>query len=172
MQDLKALAVQVENLSMAVNQYNDFVHQLNAKKAVNPEDEKTLTQMIEMIMCLSDAINSELLTLADFHNHLLESPRIEPEKVEADQNFKGALEVSLEGWKSELNLIQKEQIDQAIIDAKEGARSNRYIALEKREKDLLSMINDANEKLGTVSERVVNAAFSNQVSSIVNAAKP
>src|SRR5687768_1051687 len=107
MQDLKVLAVQVENLSMAVNQYNDFVHQVNSKQAVNPDDVKTLTQMIEMIMCLSDAINGELLTLADFHKHLLETPRIEPEKVEADHNFKGALEASLEGWKSELNLIQK-----------------------------------------------------------------
>lgn len=164
MQDLKDLAPQVENLSMAVNRYNDLVLKFKTKPT-DPEDLKTLSQLVERMRGLSSAINDQLTT------HTI-TPRIADDQVQADQSFHESLEASLQGWEAELLLIQKEQIDQAVIDAKAGARSSRYIALVKRDKDLQAMIADARTKLGKVSERVANAAFSNQVSNIVNAAKP
>ena len=62
-------------------------------------------------------------------------------------------------------------MDQAIIDSKEGRKSSRYEALEKREADLNNLISEANTKLGKVVERVASPSFGNAVHQIVNSAK-
>jgi hypothetical protein len=136
MQDLKPLAIQVENLSMAVTRYNDICHKIKYATGDSADDHKTLGQIIEMIQGFGREIETEI-------GKLSEAPRIVPDQVEADTNFKGALEASLSGWRCEHELIQKELIDQALIDSKAGEKSNRYKALEKRDKDLSRMIADA-----------------------------
>lgn len=98
--------------------------------------------------------------------------RIAPEQVDADTNLLTALEISLSAWSAELELMQKELIDQAIIDAKSGAKSNRYVVLEKREAELKNLIAEAEQKLGRVSERMLSPGFGNSVQQIVNNLKP
>jgi hypothetical protein len=162
--ELKQFAFQVEQLRMADERYDDLMER--AAFANKEEDMKAAENVREMRRQLRVAVDA---SLKDIKNA---THRIAPEQIEADTTLHSALEVSLKGWMQELELIQKETVDQALIDAKAGERSERYNMLEKREKELKVLITEAEPKLGKVAERVVNAAFSNQVSSIVNAAKP
>jgi hypothetical protein len=80
--------------------------------------------------------------------------RLNTEQIAADNAFLDSLEVSLKEWQSELKLIESELIDQALIDAKAAqGKSNRYIALEKRDNDLRNMVKEAESKLGKIEQR-------------------
>ncbi len=83
----------------------------------------------------------------------METIRITNEQIQADNNLVNGLEQSLTKWEEELSWIQKELIEQAILDARAGARSKRYEALTLREATLKAYIREANNKLGKVAER-------------------
>jgi hypothetical protein len=84
----------------------------------------------------------------------MEAPRITPEQQAADKAFVDNLETHLKKWQVELAWIEKELIDQALIDGKAGhGKSNRYITLEKAEADLKEKVSNASAKLGLINER-------------------
>jgi vacuolar-type H+-ATPase subunit E/Vma4 len=151
---LKELEEHAQNLYWAVNRYNELIEKQSSEAA----------GMLEMVIQFGGMVAEDLKSAGV-------PARIDPAQVEADNNFTGILEVALKGFRTELELIERELIDQALIDAREGGKGNRYIALEKRERDLKQAIKEAEEKLGKVAERVASPAFSRQVNQIVNGAK-
>jgi hypothetical protein len=94
------------------------------------------------------------------------------EQMQADNTFLDSLESSLKEWKKELVLLEKELIDQALIDSRVGMRSNRYLVMEKREKDLRAYIAEANTRLGLVAERYQNHTLKNLISQSLNHIRP
>lgn len=155
MKYLQALENKTWKLNRAVARYNDLIDR----------EKRYDAQLLEMISGLLAEVNEEaekMKTVA----------RVAPEQVDADTNLLTKLEESLNAWNAEYQLIQKELIDQAILDAKEGTASNRYKVLETREADLKKLIAEAEEKLGKVSGRMLSPGFGNTVQQIVNNAKP
>lgn len=75
------------------------------------------------------------------------------EKMQADSKFLDSLETSIKEWKAELQWLEKELVEQALIDSKEGRRSNRYLVLEARERDVKYYLADAESKIDKVAER-------------------
>jgi DNA repair exonuclease SbcCD ATPase subunit len=102
----------------------------------------------------------------------MEQIRISSEQIEADNAFLNQLEQSLKDWQNELEWTEKELIDQALIDAKVGARSNRYTALETREKELREMIKEAERKLGMVEQRYNVGSLRDLVNKSLNLIRP
>ena len=153
--DLKLLETKTSKLHHAVARYNDLVER----------EHKSDGQLLVMIHELIADVNDEAAKIT-------QTVRITPEQVDADTNLLTKLEASVNAWAAELELIEKELIDQALIDAKEGAKSNRYLTLEKRESDLKKLIAEGEEKLGRVSGRMISPGFGNTVQQIVNNAKP
>jgi hypothetical protein len=156
MEVFKTLAVQAQNLHFAANRQIELIER-------NGSVDKQMLEMIENFAHqISETVNSMSTSAA----------RIAPEQINADKTFLASLEASLTGYQEELVVIEKELIDQAIIDSKAGEKSTRYTALEKRERDLKQAIKEANTKLGKVTERIPSPAFSNAVNQIVNEVKP
>lgn len=153
--DLKALENKTWKLNRAVARYNEVVEREN----------KMDGQLLVIIHELLAEVNDEAAKLKTV-------ARITPEQVDADTALLTKLEASVNAWKVEYELIQKELIDQAIIDAREGNKSNRYLTLEKREAELKKLIEDGEEKLGKVTGRMMSPGFGNAVHQIVNNAKP
>lgn len=153
--DLKSLENKTWKLNQAVARYNDLV----------ARESKTDGQLLAIIHELLADVNDEAARLKTV-------ARIAPEQVDADTTLLTKLEESVNAWKAEMELIQKELIDQAIIDAKAGVKSSRYDALEKRESDLKKLIEEGDEKLGKVTGRMMSPAFGNAVNQIVNNSKP
>lgn len=83
----------------------------------------------------------------------METPRFTTEQIHADNLLVNKLEQSIKEWEIELSWIEKELIEQALIDSREGMRSNRYLMLETREKNLKGYLKEAHAKLGHVAER-------------------
>lgn len=83
----------------------------------------------------------------------METPRFTTEQMQADSLLVDKLESSIKEWEIELSWIEKELIEQALIDSREGMRSNRYLTLETREKNLKGFLKEAHAKLGHVAER-------------------
>lgn len=83
----------------------------------------------------------------------METPRITTEQIQADNNLLNSLEQSITAWQEELVMIERELIEQSLIDAREGRRSSRYMALELREKVLKNYLDEARTKLGKVADR-------------------
>jgi hypothetical protein len=160
--ELKHFAFQVEQLRTAMLRYDELIAQ--AEQFKTPVDLKAAEQMVEMIRQLGIAVDQSLVLIS-------KQPRIAPEQIEADVKFSSALEASLDGWKKELEKLQVQIMEQAIIDSKAGEKSQLYTDLEKNESDLKTSIASAEQKLGKVSERVTSPAFSNQVNQIVNRMK-
>jgi hypothetical protein len=79
--------------------------------------------------------------------------RITNEQIQADNNLVNALEAAIKGWEMELAWVEKELIEQSLIDARAGERSYRYLNLEIREKALKGYLEEARGKLGKVAER-------------------
>lgn len=158
--ELKPFKEQAQKLRLAQKRRDDLLKE----RVWSPELERSLTDAEEICTHLEAEFDQ---VLAELDKQL----RISPEQVSADQNLIIALEASIKGWKQELEIVQKEQVDQAITDAQAEGKSQRYEMLTKREKELSEMIADAEAKLGRVNGRVVNAAFANSVNNIVNQAK-
>lgn len=155
--ELKTFKEEVEKMRIAQKRTED----LNALHN-NPNAKKN-----------AEAIQQQLEANVDESIRLLNIQlRISPEEISADQNLSNALETSLKGWEAELEVVQKEEVDQAIIDAKTENKSQRLQMLEGREAELKKMIGDAKEKLGVVNTRVKSTAFGDQVNKIVNEAQP
>lgn len=163
--ELKSFAFQVEQMRMAQTRY--FELSARAKKSKKPEDFNNAKNVLEMCKQLEVAVDD---SIREFNKN--NNIRIAPEQVTADSDFKTALENNLSAWRAELEQVQNQQIEQALIDAKEGHKSARYNALEKREADLKTMIAEANEKMGSVQGRIQSPSFSSAVNQIVNEAKP
>ncbi len=83
----------------------------------------------------------------------METLRITNEQIQADNNLVNGLEQSMKDWEMELAWIERDLIEQSLIDIGEGRRSARYLALETREKALKKYLQEAREKLGKVVER-------------------
>jgi len=155
MEQLKNLAKQIDHLQRAVQRQIDLIETGQGSDA-------KLGQVIEQLVA----------QVQQSFDELKNAVRITPEQVSADENFRSALEASLKGWRIELEQNQKEQVDQAINDvADAGQRSEKYFALEAREKELKTLIAEAEQKLGKVTERISSPSFSNTVHKIVNNAK-
>jgi hypothetical protein len=75
------------------------------------------------------------------------------DQMRADNHLVNELEKSITEWTSELTFLEKELVDQALIDARQGTRSNRYRVLEAREADVKSYLKEARKKLGHVVAR-------------------
>jgi hypothetical protein len=92
------------------------------------------------------------------------------EQVANDGQFVEGLEAKIKEWESELPWLEKELIEQALIDVKQGERSNRYLVLEGREKAVKRYLKDAKEKLGMVAERYVggNGPLKNLINQHLN----
>lgn len=155
MKDLKVLENKTWQLNQAVSRYNERIER----------EQKYDVQLLEMITQLLADVNEEA-------ENMKTAARIAPEQVDADTTLLTKLEESVNAWNAEYELIQKELIDQAIIDAKEGTKSSRYLALEKREADLKKLIAEGEEKLGKVTGRMMSPGFGNAVQEIINNAKP
>jgi hypothetical protein len=82
-----------------------------------------------------------------------------------------ALEASLKSWYSERSQVQFDSMERAITDSKAGAKSEDLVKLEEREKELNRLINDAEEKLGSVTHRIGSKQFNATVNQILNNAK-
>lgn len=156
MEAFKTLATQAEKLMLAAQRKIDL--RGYSDSMIN----ETLLEAINMLGAqISETIKAINGTV-----------RIDPEQIEADSNFQAALEKSLSAWKEELEKVQRDQVEQAIDDARAGnGKSEAYLELEQREKDLKKNISEAEQKLGKVSERVQSPAFNGLVSQIVNNAK-
>jgi hypothetical protein len=108
----------------------------------------------------------------------MEQVRITPEQEQADKNFIHNLKSHIADWKSELEWVERELIDQALLDAKAGQRSARYNSFEKRESDLKAMIEEAQKKVTLYAERPTaqtqpfNREFSSLVNNTLNQIKP
>jgi SMC interacting uncharacterized protein involved in chromosome segregation len=169
--ELKSFAFQVEQMRMAQRRLEQL------KNGASSESDNAIEQMTEMKRQLETVVDDSIKGYNDHFTYLYatgEQPvaRISPEQVDADQSFREALEKSLIGWKGELEMIQSDQIEQAIIDAHANGKSVKYLQLEEREKELKSKISEAEQKLGKVSGRVgASPAFSNAVNKVVNGAK-
>jgi len=159
--ELKPFKEQAQKLRIAQKRREDLLRQT----PYSPELERSLTDADEICKQMEEEFDQTLVLLD-------KQLRISPEQVSADQNLSNALEASIKGWQQELEMVQKEQVDQAITDAKADGKSQRYEMLTKREKELSEMIADAEAKLGRVNGRVANPAFANSVNNIVNQAKP
>ncbi len=83
------------------------------------------------------------------------------EQMQADSKFLDSLETAIKEWKAELQWLEKELVEQALIDSKEGRRSNRYLVLEARERDVKYYLADAESKIGKVVERYGQGPLSN-----------
>lgn len=152
---MKTLENATWKLNRAVARFNDLVEREGKQDA----------QLLEMIYQMIDDVNRQA-------ERLKSAARIAPEQVDADTSFVAKLEDSVKTWNQELEMIQKELIDQAIIDGKQGEKSSRYVTLEKREVYLKKTIMEAEQKLGKVTERMMSPAFGNMVNQIVDNAKP
>lgn len=164
MNDLKSFAFQVEQMRMAQTRCDDLTARI--QKCGKPEDYKAWGDVTKMKRQLENAVDASLAEIKK------DSVRIAPEQVDADTNLLSALETSVNAWSAELEVIQKELIDQAIIDAKSGEKSSRYLTLEKRESDLKKLIAEADEKLGKVTDRMMSPGFGNTVQQIIDNVKP
>jgi hypothetical protein len=161
--ELKSFMVQVEQMRMAQIRHADL--QANPHEG---ETENALRQITEIKRHLEIVVDDSVkqFRLAN------EYTRISPEQVKADNDFKTSLEQNLRAWERELKQVQEEIIDQALIDVKEGQRSARYQALEKRESDLRQNIAEAQVKLESVEVRVVSNSVKATIMDIINQAKP
>lgn len=155
MQLLKQLETESQNLTWAIQRHNELLQKSG----------QSSPQMIDMILQFGVKVCNELAALQT-------QPRIAPEQVEADQTLNSALDTAIKGWTEELELLRKEQVDQAIIDGKAGEKSSRYIALEKREHDLTTFIIDAETKLGRVSNRIASHNFADAIARVVSSSVP
>jgi hypothetical protein len=158
--ELKAFAFQVEQMRMAQTRLEDLLN------GSSRESDQAITHIKEMKRQLERVVDGSVKEFKT-GNEI----RIAPEQVDADQALHNALENSLTQWRDELNQVQASQIDQAISDSKAGAKSDAYIKLEEREKELTKMIAEAEQKLGKVSERVQSPSFNSAVNQILNQAK-
>ena len=107
----------------------------------------------------------------------MEQIRIAPEQEQADKNLLHNLNARLADWRTELTWTEKELMEQAIIDGKEGNKSNRYKMLEVNEKNLKANIKNAEDKLASLGERIENPtpsnpAFTGMVNNALNQMKP
>lgn len=155
MEDLKVLERKTWQLNRAVARYNDRLER----------EQKHDAQLLEMFTQLLADVNEQA-------EKIKTAARIAPEQVDADTTLLTKLEQSVNAWNAEYELVQKDLIDQAIIDAKEGTKSGRYLALERREADLKKLITEVEEKLGKVTGRMMSPRFGNTVQQIINNAKP
>lgn len=155
MEKLKVLEQRTWQLNQAVTRYIERIER----------EQKQDNQLLEMISELLAQVNEQAEALKT-------AARIAPEQVDADTTLLNKLEESVNAWNAEYELIQKELIDQAIIDAKEGTKSSRYLALEKREADLKKLIVEGEEKLGKVAGRIISPEFGNTIQQVVNNLKP
>lgn len=153
MEQFQTLATQAQKLMLAAQRRVD----LGGKG-----DSTSTETLIEAINMFGAQITETIKTINA-------GVRIDPDQIEADNNFHSALQRSLTAWKEELQKVQHDQMEQAIDDARAGqGKSEAYIQLETREQELKKMISDAEEKLGTVTERVQSPAFNGLVNQIVN----
>jgi predicted nucleic acid-binding Zn-ribbon protein len=90
------------------------------------------------------------------------------EQLINDNKYLNDLETNIIAWRDELKMIEKELIDQALIDTKAGARSNRYIALETREKTLKGYLREAESRITSVSERYEKGPLSGLINTALN----
>ncbi|MBT1702936.1 hypothetical protein KK060_06575 [Fulvivirgaceae bacterium PWU20] len=171
--ELKSFMFQVEQMRMAQIRESELKEQVD--KYANVELTKSLWDVREMKRQLETVVDH---SIRDFNKGLVYGAgpnplavRIAPEQEAADTDFKTALEQNLKTWEAELQQVQKEIVDQAIIDVKDGQRSDNYYALEKRETELKDNISVAKTKLNMVQERVQSPLFANTINEIVTSAK-
>jgi predicted HNH restriction endonuclease len=76
------------------------------------------------------------------------------EQMQADNDFVNTLNKSISDWEAELVFLEKELLEQALIDAKTiGTQSNRYKVLEAREADVKRYLTEGRTKLGHIANR-------------------
>jgi len=174
--NLTIFSAEVEKMRIAQKRYFELMGK--AKKSKNSDAFDEARKMLIMSKELESNVDQMVSVINSFKEDLsrpqndpIITPRLATDQITADERFLVKLEDAVEKWKAELELIEKELIDQALIDTKAGERSNRYLALEKREKDLKYSINEANVRLGRVTERVANPVFANQVEEVVSNTK-
>jgi hypothetical protein len=142
--ELKAFVFQVEQMRMAQVRLDDL------NNGSSSETAEAIPHITEMKRQLEISVDD---SVKEFNKN--SAARIAPEQVNVDTDFKAALESNLTKWQTELEYIQNEQVEQAIIDAKQGQKSARYEALIKREGDLKNMIHGAHVKMGSVQDRTL-----------------
>jgi hypothetical protein len=95
-----------------------------------------------------------------------------PEQLQTDNKFVNDLEKSIKEWQIELAWHERELVEQSLIDAREGRRSNRYLVLEAREKDLKRYLKDAQDKLAGIAKRYNVGPLKNLLLDALNNLRP
>lgn len=90
------------------------------------------------------------------------------EQLQVDNKYLNDLEANIIEWRKELCMIEKELIDQAFIDARQGERSNRYKVLEMREADLKRFLREAESRITSISQRYNTGPLSNLMNTALN----
>jgi hypothetical protein len=161
--DLKTFTEQVHKMRIAQQRKEDLRIQMNTHAII---DQKAITDSVQITANLEADVDR---AISDIHKQ----QRITPEQINADAQLNAALENSLKEWNKELEDVQRETVDQALIDAKEGHPSNRYKMLEKREGELKRDIILAEQKLGIVRERVAaNPALAGMIGKTLESVRP
>jgi hypothetical protein len=150
--ELKNFAFQVEQMRMAQKRIEDL-HDMAIVDVKAIEDMNEMSRQLEIVVDDSlKLINNQLQHSAQY--------------ITVEIGFQDA---QLKLSQDELEAIQKESVDQAIIDAKAGAKSQRYIMLEQREIELKKQIAEREKELGITP---ASPTFASAVSQVVNSVKP